>query len=403
MPRRAGALAGYDMNFQGLEVELAQERPIPLRAKFRCDPGRVLALVGPSGSGKTTLLRAIAGLYRPEQGRVVCHGATWLDTANGIALPAQRRRVGFVFQNYALFPHLSAAANITAAMTHVPETQRADRARSLLRRVHLDGLQDRRPAELSGGQQQRVAVARALARDPAVLLLDEPFAAVDRVTRRKLYLELAEMRRELQMPVVLVTHDLDEAAMLADEMCILHRGATLQTGAPFKVMTRPASMLVARLVDLKNIFGARVTAHSAETALTMIEWEGVRLEAVHAPSFAVGSRVAWAIPADGVIVHRRDRPSRGEHENPLHGVIAEFVSLGAQAELTIHVNGKADMALHATLSTHVAARNRLAKGEPIGVSLLASAIHLMPLQEMADERGEERVDRPARERFGSSR
>ena len=390
------------MNFQGLEVELAQERPIPLRATFRCDPGRVLALVGPSGSGKTTVLRAIAGLYQPAHGRVLCHGATWLDTARGIAQSAQRRQVGFVFQNYALFPHLSAVANIIAAMTHVPEAQRADRARSLLSRVHLDGLEDRRPAELSGGQQQRVAVARALARDPAVLLLDEPFAAVDRVTRRKLYLELAEMRRELQMPVVLVTHDLDEAAMLADEMCILHRGATLQTGAPFTVMTRPASMLVARLVDLKNIFEARVAAHSDETALTMIDWEGVRLEVGHAPSLVAGSRVAWAIPADGVIVHRRDRPSRGEHENPLHGVIAEFVSLGAQAELTIHVNGKADMALHTTLSTHVADRNRLTKGEPIGVSLLASAIHLMPPPEVPGERGSECVDDSARKRFGSA-
>ncbi|MEP6657369.1 MAG: ABC transporter ATP-binding protein [Betaproteobacteria bacterium] len=395
------------MNLPGLEVELAQERPIPLRAAFRCDPGRVLALVGPSGSGKTTVLRAIAGLYRPAHGRVLCRGATWLDTARGIAQSAQRRQVGFVFQNYALFPHLSAVANIVAAMTHVPEPQRAGRARSLLSRVHLDGLQDRRPAELSGGQQQRVAVARALARDPAVLLLDEPFAAVDRVTRRKLYLELAEMRRELQMPVVLVTHDLDEAAMLADDMCILHRGATLQMGAPFTVMTRPASVLVARLVDLKNIFDARVAAHSQETGLTMIDWEGVRLEVgsseapCPAPPFVAGSHVAWAIPADGVIVHRRDRPSRGEHENPLQGVIADFVSLGAQAELTIHVNGKAGMALHTTISTHVAARNRLAKGEPIGVSLLASAIHLMP-PTTPEARGEEGVDDWARRRFGST-
>ena len=126
--------------------------------------------------------------------------------------------------------------------------------------MHLTGLEGRKPHALSGGQQQRVAVARALARDPQVLLLDEPFSAVDRVTRQKLYRELAELRRSLALPIVLVTHDLDEAAMLADRMCMLHRGRTLQTGTPFEVMTRPADALVARLVDLRNVFEARVAA-----------------------------------------------------------------------------------------------------------------------------------------------
>src|SRR6185312_510541 len=143
------------------------------------------------------------------------------------------------------------------------------------------------PAELSGGQQQRVAMARALARDPQALLLDEPFAAVDRVTRQKLYRELADLRGTLAMPIVLVTHDLDEAAMLADRMCILHRGRTLQIGTPYDVMARPVDATVARLVDLRNVFDATISAHGL--GRTLIDWRGVTLEVTAAPAFAIGT------------------------------------------------------------------------------------------------------------------
>ncbi|MDP2409178.1 MAG: ABC transporter ATP-binding protein [Pseudolabrys sp.] len=212
--------------------------------------GEILALVGPSGSGKTTTLRTIAGLYRPAGGRIVCNGSVWFDSESGIWIPARQRQVGMVLQSYALFPHLTAIENVMESLSGMPADARRAEAAALLSRMHLDGLDDRRPALLSGGQQQRVAVARALARRPELLLLDEPFSAVDRVTRRRLRAELVELRRELPMPVVLVTHDLDDVVRLADRMCVMHEGRILQAGTVQDVMAQPASATVVELLDL---------------------------------------------------------------------------------------------------------------------------------------------------------
>ncbi|MFN3655962.1 MAG: ABC transporter ATP-binding protein [Pseudolabrys sp.] len=234
----------------GLHVRLSQPAPIPLGAAFSCDEGELLALVGMSGSGKTTILRTIAGLYRPQRGEVACGDATWLDTERGIDLPPHQRRVGFVFQSFALFPHMTALGNVMAALGHRPSAEREAVARALLDQVHLHGLEARRPAELSGGQQQRVAIARALAREPQVLLLDEPFSAVDRPTRRKLHLELTELRKAVRMPIVLVTHDITEAATLADRICVLDKGETLQSGRPADLLAAPVNARVAEALDL---------------------------------------------------------------------------------------------------------------------------------------------------------
>ena len=366
---------------QGIHVRLQQSGPIPLDAELVCAPGEVLALVGPSGSGKTTILRAIAGLLRVRHGAIHCSGECWFDGERQVWIETRCRRVGYVFQNYALFPHLSALHNVMEAMLELPVADRERRARDVLARVRLAGLEHRVPAALSGGQQQRVAVARALAREPRVLLLDEPFSAVDRATRQRLYRELAELRRELAMPVILVTHDLDEAMMLADRMCVLHQGRTLQSGDPYAVMTRPETVEVAQLVGLRNVFRAGVVAHDAGRNVTIIEWRKHRLEARLQPDFQAGQQVTWAIPQGHLVLHRRDRPSRGERENPVSGMVTEYLLLGENVALTVAVNGPDRPPLFLTVPVHTARRNGIAQGVEISVSLLAEGIHLMPADE----------------------
>jgi molybdate transport system ATP-binding protein len=366
-----------------LNVNLQDGAPFPLNVQLSCAAGEILALVGPSGSGKSRVLRCIAGLYRPKHGKITFGDVVWYDAANSVNRSPQQRQIGIVFQNYALFPHLSAIKNVMEALGDRPYSERCARAAELLNLVNLGGLANRKPTTLSGGQQQRVAVARALARDPNVLLLDEPFSAVDKATRQRLYRELTDLRRQLRMPVVLVTHDLDEAALLADRLCILHHGKTLQEGPPFDVMVKPATPEIARLVGLKNTFEGRVIEHEVNNNRTFLGWGTYTLVTSHQPNFLEGSTITWTIPNAQVILHRPDRPSRGENENPVSGIIVEFVPLGDQTNVAIAVDGVSGLRLFMNVPTHVAQRNDLAVNKRISVSLLATGIHLIPLSDDA--------------------
>ncbi|MEZ5836737.1 MAG: ABC transporter ATP-binding protein [Geminicoccaceae bacterium] len=369
------------MSDNAATVRLEQVAPIPLDLSIKIAAGELHALVGPSGSGKTTILRAIAGLQRPARGRIVIHGDTWMDSDDGRHLPAHRRSVGFVFQSFALFPHMTALENVAAASGLRRRSQRLERARELLERVHLAGLDRRRPSELSGGQQQRVAVARALAREPRILLLDEPFSAVDQVTRQRLYRELAELRQTLAIPILLVTHDLQEAMMLADRMTVIHRGRSLQSGEPMALVRRPLDVTVARLLGHRNIFDGRLVRDGRDGALR-IAWNGHRLELVEQPEMPEGSPVAWLVPPSSVLLHRRDRPSLGERENPVDACIRNLTFLGDDAHVVLDVGTAQPLAL--TIGAHAARRNGLRTGADVRVSLLAESLHVMPPDGSAD-------------------
>jgi molybdate transport system ATP-binding protein len=286
---------------RSLWVTLRQAGPIPLDVEFACQAGDILSIFGPSGSGKTTILRSVAGLYRPSHASIRSGSEIWTDTDSGTFVPPYRRAAGLVFQEYALFPHLTALGNVMTGLGHLPKTERHERARALLTSVHLDRHFSKKPNELSGGERQRVALARALARDPAVLLLDEPFAAVDRSVRRRLQNEIDDLRRTLDMPLILVTHDFEDVARLATHVLMLERGRTVACGPTSTLMSRPDLSWLREAVGLGSVFDATVTKRHADRGLVELRVDGGTLLAP-AGHVAANGVVRVRIPAREVVL-----------------------------------------------------------------------------------------------------
>jgi molybdate transport system ATP-binding protein len=305
---------------RSLAVSLRQERPVPLDVDFRCDPGHVLAIFGPSGSGKTTILRAIAGLANPTYGRVQSGADAWTNTDAGVFWPAHRRAVGFVFQEYALFPHLTALGNVMTALGHLPRSERRARAAELLDTVRLGGHASKRPRQLSGGERQRVALARALAREPDVLLLDEPFAAVDRAVRRRLQSEIDNLRRTLHVPLVLVTHDFDDVVRLATHVLMLEHGRAVAYGPLSTLMSRPDLSWLHESVGLGSVFEATVNRVDMDRGLVTLTFEGGTLLAP-ARHLTAGTVVRVRIPAREVIL-ATSAPTGLSLHNVLSGTVS---------------------------------------------------------------------------------
>src|ERR1700752_5179557 len=243
-----------------------QSHPVVNDVSIEIQQGEFLVLLGPSGSGKSTLLRAIAGLVEIDHGRVSLHGRD----VTGVS--ARDRGVGFVFQHYALFRHMSVADNVEFALRvrRMKRSERLARRTELLKLVALEGMDDRLPAQLSGGQQQRVAVARALAHRPEVLLLDEPFGALDAKIREELRRTIRQIQRELRITTVLVTHDQEEAFALADRIGIMNLGRLLEVGAPHELYSRPTTRFVATFLGAANLFLARRTPEGVQVGATIM-------------------------------------------------------------------------------------------------------------------------------------
>jgi len=334
----------------------------------------VLILFGPSGSGKTTILRCLAGLERPEAGRIRFISRTWFDAEQAIDVPPQERGVGYMSQDYSLFPTYSVAGNIRFGLGELKADERQRRVAESLALLKLQGLEQFKPGQLSGGQQQRVALARAVARRPQLLLLDEPLSALDAPTRTHLRSELRALLKQLAVPSVVVTHDWTEALVLGDQMAVIHEGRVLQTGTPQEVFNRPNGEAVARIVGIETALEGRVIESSG--GLMTVDVEGTKLIALGEDE--VGPDVFVCIRAEDVVLEPVGAGTTSAR-NHLAGQVQEVQSLGALVRVTIDCG----FLLSAVVTRAAVEDLRLSPGTPVTASMKAGAVHLVPRRDVA--------------------
>jgi molybdate transport system ATP-binding protein len=330
--------------------------------------GECLALAGPSGAGKSTVLRVIAGLRAPRSGRIACGEQVWLDRSRGIDVPPEARRCGYVFQDYALFPRLTAWQNVAYGLRG-PRRERRSRAVELLERFGLGPRADDRPRTLSGGERQRVAVARALALRPHALLLDEPLSALDARTRAAASRELAAVLHAASVPALLVTHDFQEAALLGDRVGVIDAGRIVQVGSAGELAAAPASPFVADFTGAVVLTG---TASPGVGGLTRVELDGGG--EVTSPEDAAGPVAVTVYPWD-IAIAPAGAIEPGSARNHLDVEVVSVTAVGNR----VRVGLAAPQPLTAELTEPAVARLELRPGERVVATWKATATRLLPL------------------------
>jgi molybdate transport system ATP-binding protein len=371
----------------GLAVSLTWRLPgFSLDVAWEAGDG-VAVLFGPSGSGKTLTLQCLAGLARPDGGRIAVDGRVLFDAAAGIDLPPQQRRVGYVFQGYALFPHLSVAENVGFGLRDRPRAERGRRAGEVMERLELQPFAARMPRELSGGQRQRVALARALATDPALLLLDEPLSALDLPLRRALRDDLRAILAQWGTAAVLVTHDFTEAYRLGDRIVVYENGRVIQSAPRSELLWRPASEAVARIMGIRNVL--RGTVAKATPDRIQLHWRGQLLEAVNSPirSYlpAPGAPLAFFIRPEYVRLIRKDRGAAdpSHHMNLMRAQVVDAADFGTTWTLRLRLDepgppAQGDHDLEVEVPSLVYEILDIARDRHWELSIHRGSIHVLP-------------------------
>ena len=347
----------------GTTVEARFEIPLPGFS--------VTVLFGPSGSGKTTVLRLLAGLERARRGSLRVGGALWSDAAHGLHVPPQDRNLGFLPQAYSLFPHLSVAANLSFGLTLLSPGERATRVEELLKLLDLQDLGDRRPDALSGGQQQRVALGRALARQPRLLLLDEPLSALDRPSQLRLRKELRDLLRRLDIPTVLVTHDRAEALQLGDRLVVMDRGRVCQSGDIQQVFDRPTDPAVAAILGVETVVRGQIQSIVGGMATISV---GSALILAADPG-SLGWQVFVCIRGEDVAVERGCGP--GTESTARNRLPARITTLQPEGSL-VRLSLDCGFPLESLVTRQACVDLDLKEGDQVCAILKAAAVHLIP-------------------------
>ena len=366
-----------------LEVRIRKRFPNPegifnLNVHFRALAGFTI-LFGASGAGKTTLLDCIAGLSDPDEGRIVIGGENLYDSEKKRNVAAWKRHVGYVHQDLALFPHLTAEENIAYGLRSLSATERTSRSREILARFRLDRLRDRRPAQISGGERQRVALARALVTEPRALLLDEPLAALDRPTKSSLVSDLRKWNQDHRIPILFVTHNGEEVFALGDEVIMLDAGRIVAQGPPHAVMRAPRLETVAHLSGFENIFDATVVAqHEDRGTMTCrlgtgpAEKDAAELETPLVRA-EVGSRLRVGVRA-GDLLLATEKPRGLSARNILPGTVQRLEQRDVIIAAMVDCGGT-EFEVHLTLAARDALQ--LGPGKSVWVVAKTHSCHLM--------------------------